>query len=254
MKINVLFVNYFFFKKHDDYKFFARNNFFLLHDLMRFCKRITLAMNTSQWAFFNEILLVVMNVETNCCENILITCFTSCLEMWDVIWKMRFKFIFCWNYFWRFVFVIMLDHFIVNFSDYLISFLTNDACLFLIIEWRMLILDLSSDVYDEMSLNLTRHFIKFIVSDSSNLTKATHQTWWMKTSFHQIWRKRLIKLDEWKRHFIKFDESDSLNLMTSFHQIFEKKDTFFIFWWVVFCNDIWYEELIFAENHRFMRR
>jgi hypothetical protein len=155
--------------------FFARSNLLFLHDLMRFCKRIIVAMNTSQWAFFDEILLVVMNIETNCCENMLITCFTSCLEMWNVIWKIRFRFIFCWNYLWRFVFVIMLDNFIVNFFDCLISFLTNDACLFSIIEWRMLVLDSSNDVYDETLLNLTRHFIKFIVSDFSNLTKAIHQ-------------------------------------------------------------------------------
>jgi hypothetical protein len=129
--------------------------------------------------------------------------------------------------------------------------LTNEACLSSIIEWRMLVLDSSSDVYDETSLNLTRHLIKLIVSDSSNLTKVTHQTWWVKTSSHQIWRRRLIKLDEWKRHLIK---SDSSNLMTSSHQIFEKRDSFFIFWWVVFCSDTWYEELSLAENHHFVRR
>jgi hypothetical protein len=149
----------------------------------------------------------------------------------DHAWSSHFQF------FWLFSFV-----------------LTNDACLFSIIKWRMLVLDSSSDVYDETSLNLTKHLIKLIVSDSSNLTKATHQTWWMKTSSHQIWRRRLIKFDEWKRHFIKFDESDSTILMTSSHQSFEKKDNFFIFWWVIFCNDIWYEKLSLAENHHFVRR
>jgi hypothetical protein len=81
------------------------------------------------------------------------------------------------------------------FSDCLISLLTNDACSFSIIEWRMSVLDLSSDVFDE-TLSLTKHLIKLEVkrlikleSDSSNLTKATYQTW----------RER--------RHFIKFDES-----------------------------------------------
>jgi hypothetical protein len=195
MKINVLLL-IIFFREHDNYKLFARSNLLLLHDLMRFCKRITLAMNTNQWTFFDEILLAVMNIETNCCENMLITCFALCLEMWDVIWKMRFKFVSCWNHLWRFVLVIMLDYFIVSFFDCLVSFLTNDACLFSIIEWRMLVLDSSSDVYDETSLNLTRHLIKLIVSDSSNLTKATHQIWWMKTSFHQIWRKRFIKFND----------------------------------------------------------
>jgi hypothetical protein len=168
-------------------------------------------MNTNQWAFSDRILLAVMNIETNCCENMLITCFASCLEMWYIIWEMRFRFVSCWNCLWWFVFVIMLDHFIVSFFDCLASFLTNDACLFSIIEWRMLVFDSSSDVYDETSLNLTRHFIKFIVSDSSNLTKAIHQTWWVKTSSHQIWRKRFIKFDDvissnfWKeRQFFYF--------------------------------------------------
>jgi hypothetical protein len=163
---------------------------------MRFCKRITVAMSTNQWAFSDEILLAIMNIETNCCENMLITCFASCLEMWNVIWKIRFRFVFYWNCLWRFVFVIMFDHFIVSFSDCLVSFLTNDACLFSIIEWRMLVFDSSSDVYNEALLNLTKHFIKLIVSDSSNLTKAIHQTWWVKTSSYQIWRKRFIKLDD----------------------------------------------------------
>jgi hypothetical protein len=155
---------------------------------MRFCERVIIAISTNQWASSDEILLAVVNTETNCCENMLITCFASCLEMWDVIWEMRFRFVSCWDCLWRFVLVIMLDHLIV--------ILTNDACLFSIIEWRIFVFDLSSDVYNETSLNLTRHFIKFFVSDSSNLTKATHQTWWMKTSSHQIWRKRLIKLDD----------------------------------------------------------
>jgi hypothetical protein len=151
---------------------------------MRFCERVIVAMNTNQWTFFDEILLAVMNIETNCCESMLITCFASCLEMWDVIWKMRFKFVFCWNYLWRFVLVIMLNYFIVSFFDCLIWLLTNDVYLFSIIEWRLFVLDLSSDVYDKTLLNLTNDFIKFFVSDSSNLTKAIHQTWWVKTLSH----------------------------------------------------------------------
>ncbi len=73
------------------------------------------------------------------------------------------------------------------------------------VERRMFILDLSSDVYDETSLNLTRHLIKFVVSDSLNLTKAIHQIWWMKTfsyqmtkAIHQTWRKQ--------RHLIKSNQ------------------------------------------------
>jgi hypothetical protein len=105
--------------------------------------------------------------------------------------------------------------------------LTNDACLFSIIEWRMFILDSSSDVYDETSLNLIKHLIKLIVSDSSNLTKAIHQTWCVKTSSHQIWRERLIKLDEWKRHLIKSDESDSSIWWHHLIKLWEEKQSFY---------------------------
>jgi hypothetical protein len=103
---------------------------------------------------------------------------------------------------------------IISSSDFLIAqfrFLANDACLFSIIEWRMFVLDLSSDVYDEMS-SLTRRLIKFDENDSSNLTKATHQT--------------LMK----KRHFIKFDEKIiSSNLSSSFHQTFWEERQFLYF-------------------------
>jgi hypothetical protein len=117
---------------------------------------------------------------------------------------------FAWNCLKRFVLVIMLDHFIVSFSDHLISFLTNNACSFSIIEWRMFVLDLSNDVYDETSL--MKHFIKFEKNDSLNLTKA----------IHQIWRKQ--------RHFIKLDDNViSSNLKSSFHQIFEKTNDFSTF-------------------------
>jgi hypothetical protein len=149
----------------------------------------------------------------------LITLFVAfCLEMWDVIEKCDFKFSFCKSisvnsFSWSCLIISSSDFF-----DRLVSSLANDACSFLIIEWRMFVLDLSSDVYDETS-DLTKHFIKFDENDSSNLTKATHQ----------IWRKR----------FIKFDEKDviSSNLTrTSFHQIWDrhlikllKKKTIFLF-------------------------
>jgi hypothetical protein len=127
-----------------------------------------------------------------------------------------------------------------------VSFLTNDACSFSIIEWRMFILDLSSDVYDETSnltkhfikfdkndsLNLTRHFIKLDESDSSNLIKATYQTWWK------------------RRHFIKFDESViSSNLRSSSHQTFWKKRQCFYYLMsdTVSCNNAWYKEFNLAK-------
>jgi hypothetical protein len=168
----------------------------------------------------------------SCCENMLITCFAFCLEMWNVIWEMRFRFVLCRNCLRRFILVIMLDHLIVSFSDRLASLLTSDACSFSIIEWRMSVLDLSSDVYDETS-SLTRHLIKFDESISSNLTRATHQ----------IWRKRLIKLDEKDVISSNFDESViSSNLRSSSHQTFEKKSTLSTFWWAISCNNAWYEK------------
>jgi hypothetical protein len=140
----------------------------------------------------------------------LITCFAFCLEVWNVIWKMRFRFALCKNCLRRFILVIMLDHLIVNFSDRLISLLTNDACSFSIIEWRMFVLDLSSDVYDETS-SLTKHLIKLDENDSSNLTKATHQTWRKRRHLIKFWRKR---------HFIKLEIVASSNF-------WEEKQSFY---------------------------
>ncbi len=112
--------------------------------------------------------------------------------------------------------MIMFDHFIVNFfwsfnfifdewRMFILDYWTTYVC-FRFVERRMFILDLSSDVYDKTSLNLTRHFIKLIVSDSSNLTKATHQNLMnenvislnLTKAIHQTWRR--------KRHFIKSNE------------------------------------------------
>ncbi len=84
-----------FFENMTIINFFVRSNFFFLHDLMKFCKRIIVAMNTDQWASFDENLFAAVNIETNCCESMLMTCFASCLETWNVIWEMRFKFVFC---------------------------------------------------------------------------------------------------------------------------------------------------------------
>jgi hypothetical protein len=170
-------------------------------------------MSTDYWAFSNENLFAV-NTETNCCESMLITCFTFCLEVWDVIWEMRFRFVFCKNS----ETIHSRDHAWSShrqfFSDRLISFLTNDACSFSIIEWRMSVLDLSSDVYDETSHQTWRK--RFIKLDE-----------WKR---HLIeWRKRLIKLDEWKRHLIKSDESDSSNLMSDISSNFEKERQSFYF-------------------------
>ncbi len=162
-----------------------------------------------------------MNTETVCCENMSITCFAFCLEMWDVIWEMRFRFILCRNCLKWFILVIMLDHLIVSFFDRLIS---------LFDEWRMLIFDyrvtyvcsrsverrLWWDVkLDEASHQIwSNELIKLDESDSSNLTE--------KTSSHQTWQKRhLIKLD---------DNVISSNLIRVLsHQTLRKKSNFSTF-------------------------
>jgi hypothetical protein len=141
-------------------------------------------------------LLAAINIETNCCENMLITCFAFCFEceMWfkkydsDLFFvEIWFETIYSRDYAWLF-------H--RQFLDCLISFFDKWRMLILdyrvtcarsrFIERRMLVLDLSSDVYDETSLNLTKYLIKLIVSDFSNLMKVTHQIWWEKRYFHQI--------------------------------------------------------------------
>jgi hypothetical protein len=120
-----------------------------------------------------------MNIETNCCENMLLTCFASCLEMWNVIWEMRLRFGFCLklfetihfrDYAWSFhrqffwLFNLIFDEWRMLILDYRVTYVCSRF-----VEQRMFIFDLLSDVYDETSLNLTRFFIKLIVSDSSNL-------------------------------------------------------------------------------------
>jgi hypothetical protein len=92
--------------------------------------------------------------------------------MWDVIEKCDFRFFFfCRKYFCEFVFVIMLDHFIVYVSTARLEFFRDD----------------------ERDLIWFFEVTEFWQDDSSSLTKATHQTW----------RKRLIKFD--KQYFVKFD-------------------------------------------------
>jgi hypothetical protein len=157
------------------------------------------------------------------CENILITCSASCFEVWNVIWKMRFKFVLCRDCLKWFIFVIMLDHLIVSFSN---------SSSFIFDEWRMLILDYRVTY-------VCSRFVERRLWCDVKLDEASHQTW----------RKRLIKLDEtshqiWWKRLIKFDERDviSSNLTkASSHQtwdrhlikLFEKKDNFSIFWWAI---------------------
>ncbi len=148
------------------------------------------------------------------CESMLITCSAFCLEMWNVIWEMRFRFVLCKDCLKWFILVIMLDHFIVSFSDS--SSLIFD-------EWRMLIFD---------------YRVTYVCSRS-----VERRLWWnvkLDETSHQIWRKRLIKLD---------DAISSSRTSASSHQTFEKKNSFSTFWWAIFCSDNWWEELSLAENH-----
>jgi hypothetical protein len=125
-----------------------------------------------------------MSIETVCCENMSITCFASCFEMWNVIWEMRFRFVLCRNCLKWFILVIMLDHLFVSF--FWSSNLTFD-------EWRVLILDYRVTYVCSRSVERRLWW-------DVKLDEASRQTW--NETTHQIWRERLIK----------FDESDSSNL------------------------------------------
>ncbi len=127
---------------------------------------------------------------------------------------MRFKFVFCRNclndsFSWSCLIISSLI-----FSDRWISFLANDACSFLIIKWRMFVLDLSSDVYDETS-DLMKHLIKLDESDStdlmnenvisSNLTKATHQIWRKRHFIKSLKEKTILLFSDEQSHAVTFD-------------------------------------------------
>ncbi len=122
--------------------------------------------------------------------------FVSKCEMWSKNAISNFSF--CREYFCEFVLVIMFDHLIVYVSIVRLEFFRNDE------------------------RNLIRFFemTESWRSDSSNSTKAIHQTW----------RKRFIKLD--KQHFVKFDE---LYLIKSDKRFFIKLDE-----WYFIKLDEWY--------------
>ncbi len=138
--------------------------------------------------FFWKIFIIAMNInETICCENILITCFASCLDV-NCDLKNAIQIFSCKNFLWRFV----LDHLRCDSRSTIQIFLmqklfvtirfrnfawlfhrqcfwlssldsTNDACSLSThwmtyvcsrcIERRVLVFDLSSDVciFDEMT-------------------------------------------------------------------------------------------------------
>jgi hypothetical protein len=99
-----------------------------------------------------------------------------------------------------FIFVIMLDHFIVSFFDRLVSLLMSDVCLF----------SICRTMYARFRFFDRRLWWDVKLDEAFYQNKTTHQTW----------RKRLIKFDEknlisskltktlfhqtWDRHFIKF--------------------------------------------------
>ncbi len=101
------------------------------------------------------------------------------------------------------------------FFDRLISLLTNDACSFSIIEWRMLVFDRRATYvysrlverrlwWDVIKLDETSHqthyeqLIKFDENDSSNLINENVISLNLTKAIHQIWRKKchLIKSNE----------------------------------------------------------
>jgi hypothetical protein len=156
-----------------------------------------------------------MNIKIICCENILITCFAFYFEMWNVIWKMRFKFVFLQKLFEMSRF---LDHawsfHRQFFFNCLISFFD---------EWRMLILDYRMTyVYsrfverhlwwnvklDEIFHQIWSEAIHQIWNDSSILTKAIHQID-EKDVISSNLTKALFQI--WRKQFIKFDEKDVIS-------------------------------------------
>jgi hypothetical protein len=90
-------------------------------------------------------------------------------------------------------------------------------------------------LYDKTSLNLTRHFIKLVVSNSLNLINENVILLNLTKAIHHTWRK--------KRYLIKSNK----RVISS--NIFEKRDNLSTFWWAIFCSDIWCEKLSFAKDH-----
>jgi hypothetical protein len=162
-----------------------------------------------------------MSIETVCCENMSITCFAFCLEMWNVIWQCDSD---CFLQ-RLFEMIRSRDHAWSShrqfFFDRLVSFFN---------EWRMLILDYRVTYVCSRSVERRLWW-------NVKLDEAFYQTWSETT--HQTWRKRLIKLDEsdsssltkathqsWRKRFIRLDERNviSSNLTkASFHQTWRKR-------------------------------
>jgi hypothetical protein len=122
---------------------------------------------------------------------------------------MRFQIFFLQRYFCEFVLVIMLDHFIVRFF-WSFSLIFD--------EWRMLILD---------------YRVTYVCSRS-----VERRLWWnvrLNEAFHQIWRRRLIKLDE--------NDLSNLTKETSSHQTWRKRHL--IKFEIVISSNFWKERQSF---------
>ncbi len=110
----------------------------------------------------------VLSKDTTCYEN---ASNVFCLEMWNVIEKCDFEFFLLQRVF---LWIRSRDH---AWSSHRLCF---DCSTRIFSRWRT---KSNSIFWNDRSL--TKRLIKLDESDSSNLTKAIHQTW--QTTFRQIW-------------------------------------------------------------------
>ncbi len=178
-----------FFENMTIINFFARNNLFLLHDLMRFQRRIIVAINVKMNCLRkyvdNVFCILFRNVRCDL-KNAIQICFLQKLfkmiHSRDHAWSSHRQFF--WlvkSCFWR--------------MTHAHSRLSSDVCLFSICRTTSM---MRRQAWQNISSNLRR-------------------------AIYQIWRKRLIKLDE--SDSLKLDENNviSSNLMiTSSHQTWDR--------------------------------
>jgi hypothetical protein len=210
--------------------FFARSNLFLLHDLMRFQRRFTVAMNVKT----NCLRKYVDNVFYDLSRNVKCD-LKNAIQICSLqkLFKMIHSRDYAWSSHRQFFWFVKSHLWLMTHAH---SWLSSDVYLFSICQTTFM---MKRQVWRSISSNLTRTIHQTWRSISLNLTRTTHQTW----------RKR--------RHLIKLDESViSWNLRSSSHQIFWKKRQFFYFLMsdTISCNNAWYRELSFAENHFYFAR
>jgi hypothetical protein len=177
----------------------------------------------------------------------LITCFAFCFEMWDMIEECDFRFFFLQRVS---LWIRSRDH---VWSSHRLCF---DCSTRVFSRWRT---RLNSFFFFRNDKNLTRRLIRLDESDSSNLTRATHQTWYERS--HQIWLDGFSSnlTDDISSNLMSCISSNlmndissnlmscissnlmndiSSNLMTTFHQI----------WWAA-SHQIWW-----ATSHQTLRK